>query len=132
MKKGLPIFQMYRIKHTGSLKTHYTHTYSYLQRFLKHVYEDCSYILKVEDFTGLRNNPANPVKAFNLSSIKQEAMRDEVKEAVIFSATYKSARTIKGDIYAANVFSKYMKDKYSEIRSFSQIERRIFQILLYI
>ena len=55
LKKGLPIFQMYRIKHTDSLKTHYTHAYSYLLRFLKYVYEDSSYILKVEEFPGLRN-----------------------------------------------------------------------------
>lgn len=133
LKKGLPIFQMYRIKHTDSLKTHYTHAYSYLQRFLKYVYEDSSYILKVEEFPGLRNNPANPVKAFNLSSIKQKAMRDEVKEAVIFSVTYKSARSIKGDIYAANVFSKYMKDKYSEIKSFSQIRKlHISDFIIYL
>lgn len=126
LSQGKPIYKVYTLKHDNKDRVYNPHSYYFLNRFLKFIYKESEdeYILYADDFPEMSNNPANPVKYFNLNKIRQKKMRDEVKEIVIFYTTYKSARTIKSDIYAANKFSEYLAERYPEVSSCSNIKRQ--------
>lgn len=125
LSQGKPLFHEYTLVHDNRKRVYSSHGYYYLNRFLKFAYreQEDENILYAGDFPHMKNNPANPVKYFNLGKIRQEQMRREVREAVIFSASCKSARTIKSELYATNIFSGYMGRKHPGIKSCSEIKR---------
>lgn len=125
LKNGEVLFKEYVLKHDNKVHVYKPHSFYFLNQFLRFVYKEQydEYILYIDDFSAVSNNPVTPVKSLNLWKIRQKKIRDEVKEALIFSATYKAARTLQGEISAVNVFSKFIWEKYPEVESCKDIRK---------
>lgn len=108
--------------------------YYFLRRFLRFVYKEKieEDILYTDDFPDMYNNPTNPIKYFNFSKIKQQRVRDEIKEAIVFLTSYNAASTLKSHITSVNKFSQYMSSKYPELTSCADIKKKhISDYILY-
>lgn len=125
LKNGEVLFKEYVLRHDNKAHVYKPHSFYFLNQFLRFVYKEKydEYILYIDDFPGINNNPVNPVRSLNLWKIRQREIRDEVKEAIIFSASYKAARTLQGEISAVNVFSKFIEEKYPEVKSCKDIRK---------
>lgn len=135
LSRGKPLFKIYTLTHTNTERLYFPHSYYYLNRFLKYVYKEKEDEDKLytSDFPYMVNNPANPIKYIGLGKIHQIRFRSEVKEAIIFATSHKSAVTIKSEVSAANRFSEYMRKKYPDIKSCAEIKKNhISDFIIYL
>ena len=126
LKNGEALFKEYVLRHDNKVHVYKPHSFYFLNQFLRFAYKEQydEYILYIGDFPGVSNNPVNPVRSLNLWKIQQKEIRDEVREAIIFSASYKAARTLQGEISAVNVFSRFIEKKYPEVKSCKDIKKK--------
>ena len=113
---------------------------SYFEHFLKYLEpEDCRpeyekdiWELKKIDIP-YRINPIRNFQTVNFTKITQDGIREELKRAIYFLIQHEALGSINGRMSAMRGFSKYLKEKYSEINSCKEIDRMIIEeYLVYI
>lgn len=68
-------------------------------------------------------NPIHPHYRLDFAGIKQEAMRQEVKELLAFHARYKAAETLRLELWAVTAFSRFLQKNFPEVESLKQLQR---------
>ncbi|MBC6679592.1 tyrosine-type recombinase/integrase [Zhenpiania hominis] len=78
-------------------------------------------------------NPINPHYRLDFVGIKQDAMRQEVKDVLAFHARYKAAETLRLELWAVTAFSRFLQKSFPEVESFKQIQRvQLEDYLIYV
>ncbi|NLD19173.1 MAG: phage integrase family protein [Clostridiales bacterium] len=134
MSKGYPLTKAHFRKYSGKLCVEQSETLAYMHKFLDGIYiADETDIIYITEFEGIRNNPIKPVRYINFEKIKQEKMKQETKAAIRMESRYKAASTLRGEVLAVNRFSKFMDEKYQDIKSFKNVNRKVIEdYLIYI
>lgn len=85
--------------------------------------------LKNLDFV-VRQNPISPQKTFKFNNIIQSNIKDEVKEAFYIQLRYLAVGSLVGQLRGINRLSKFLNERFTEVKSCRQINREIIEDFL--
>lgn len=84
------------------------------------------WVLKKLDIS-IRENSTRNFEKFNFSKIIQEPLRDEVKEAIYYHLQIKAVQSVSHELSVMRRFSKYLNEKYPQVKSGRDIDRAIWE-----
>ncbi len=71
----------------------------------------------------IRSSPIGSEKKLDFSKIKQQKIKDEIKEGIIYNLKRLSVRTVISELYAIQNLSEFLFENYPEIKSLKDFER---------
>lgn len=112
--------------------------------YIRKLYEFCSNDVKAFSYDSdrwylkdipieIRENPTNKIRSISFEKIKQDKIRDELKQAVYLHLSTNALGTVVAEMTAANRFCLYLSEQYPHIESLSQVDRNLLEdYLVYI
>ena len=102
----------------------------HMKKFLKFLEEEDDRDEQEKDIWTLKNfdfpihgNPIKNVETLNFTGIVQPDIREEVKKVIFMHLKYAPLGTIHSEMIAVKRFSKFLKQKYPNIKSLQDLER---------
>lgn len=75
----------------------------------------------------IEENPIYKTDTINFTGIRQDGIREEVKQAIYLHLKYEKLGTVKREMTSLRQFSKYLQDKHSGIQSCAEIDRALLE-----
>ena len=112
----------------------------HMKKFLKFLEEEDDRDEQEKDIWTLKNfdfpihgNPIKNTETLNFTGIVQPDIREEVKKVIFMHLKYAPLGTIHSEMIAVKRFSKFLKQKYPNIKSLQDLERmHIEEYLIYL
>ena len=112
----------------------------HMKKFLKFLEEEDDRDEQKKDIWTLKNfdfpihgNPIKNTETLNFTGIVQPDIREEVKKVIFMHLKYAPLGTIHSEMIAVKRFSKFLKQKYPNIKSLQDLERmHIEEYLIYL
>ena len=75
----------------------------------------------------VRDSPVHEKKSLNFSKIPQDAIKQEVKEAMLYTLKRKSVSYVNAQIKAVSILSSYLEKSFPEIVSLKDFSRELLE-----
>ncbi|MDD6405491.1 MAG: tyrosine-type recombinase/integrase [Clostridiales bacterium] len=75
----------------------------------------------------LKRNPVKNIKTLSFARIKQEGIKQEIKQIVYYNLSYKALGTVSRDMAPIVRFCNFLLDRHSEVRSLKAVDRKMIE-----
>jgi len=78
----------------------------------------------------VRDNPTKRTKSISFKKINQQMLKEEVKQVIFVHLSQTKVGTVLAEMSAINRFVSYLRDRYSEVEAFTDIDRDLLESYL--
>lgn len=133
LENHIPLYQMKTSVYGTTCRTDAI-VIQHLKRFLRFIQPEDTRPERKKDIWDLgklgipiRENPIYKTETLNFTGIRQEKLREEVKQAIYLHIKYEKIGTIKRELTSMRQFSRYLTEKQPEIQSCEKIDRELLE-----